>query len=198
MGPYIASGTVKKVIVTSSMAAVSDCFEPGKIYDENDWNETSSLTRNPYYYSKVLAEKAAYEFVNNLPEEQRFELVTINPFLVMGPALDNSINASVSTFLDLLNGKFSTGVPDLCYGIVDVRDVALSHILAMENPNSKGRYVCCHGPYTFMDLSNMIKEKYPAYCYPNRVLPNFIVLLASKFESKGIRDFFRNKSWKKM
>lgn len=48
------------------------------VYTEADWNTKSSLSRNPYYYSKVLAEKAAWKFVEELPQEKKFELVTIN------------------------------------------------------------------------------------------------------------------------
>lgn len=51
--------SVKKVVLTSSVAAIGDHFENGRVYTENDWNQTSSLKRMPYYYSKTLAEKAA-------------------------------------------------------------------------------------------------------------------------------------------
>ena len=51
-------------------------------YTEKDWNEKSTLKRNPYYYSKTLAEKAAWKFMDdNKPD---FSLVVINPFAVMG------------------------------------------------------------------------------------------------------------------
>ena len=42
--------SVKKLIYTSCMSAVSDDFDNMKEYDESDWNTMSSLTRNSYSY----------------------------------------------------------------------------------------------------------------------------------------------------
>jgi dihydroflavonol-4-reductase len=56
---------------------MTDSPEAGKIYNEGDWNETSSLKRNPYYYSKKLAEEAAWNFMDE--KKPHFDLVTINP-----------------------------------------------------------------------------------------------------------------------
>jgi dihydroflavonol-4-reductase len=55
-----AAGTVKRVVLTSSVAAVTDEPETGKVLTEEDWNTKSNLSRNPYYFSKVLAEKEAW------------------------------------------------------------------------------------------------------------------------------------------
>ena len=56
------SKSVKRVVLTSSVAAITD--EPdGRVLTEADWNTGSSLTRNPYYYSKTLAERAAWDFM---------------------------------------------------------------------------------------------------------------------------------------
>jgi dihydroflavonol-4-reductase len=57
---------VKRVVLTSSMAAVTDSPDPKHTYTEDDWNELSSLKRNPYYYSKVMAERAAWDFVEEV------------------------------------------------------------------------------------------------------------------------------------
>jgi nucleoside-diphosphate-sugar epimerase len=67
---------VKKIVLTSSMAAITD--SPVKKYTEADWNEKSSLTRNPYYYSKTLAEKAAWDFVKDRDDAKDLKLVVIN------------------------------------------------------------------------------------------------------------------------
>ncbi|MCA9582595.1 MAG: NAD-dependent epimerase/dehydratase family protein, partial [Myxococcales bacterium] len=70
------SSTVKRVVLTSSMAAVTDEPLSGKIYTEADWNGTSSLQRNPYFYSKARAERAAWAFVEDA--SVGYELVVIN------------------------------------------------------------------------------------------------------------------------
>ena len=133
-----ASRRVKRVVLTSSMAAVTD--SPGdKVLTEADWNDQSSLTRNPYYYSKTLAERAAWDFMAR--EKPGFDLVAINPFLVVGPCHTATINTSVQTLVNLIRGTYPA-VMALTWGFVDVRDVAAAHLAAVARPAAKGRYLC--------------------------------------------------------
>lgn len=69
---------VKQVILTSSVAAVTDSPDNNHTYTEADWNTTSGLNRNPYYYSKTLAERAAWDFVEKLGDGEKFKLVSVN------------------------------------------------------------------------------------------------------------------------
>ncbi len=55
------------------------------IYNEEQWSDVAACA--PYEKSKTLAEKAAWDFLESLPENERFELVIINPSLILGPAL---------------------------------------------------------------------------------------------------------------
>jgi dihydroflavonol-4-reductase len=140
---------VKRVILTSSMAAITD--EPdGRILTEADWNTQSSLTRNPYYFSKTMAERAAWDFMEK--EKPAFDLIVINPFLVIGPAHTNAINTSNQTFVDMMLGKYPA-VMALNWGFVDVRDVADAHIAALEKPKAAGRYICASGN---MDMAESV------------------------------------------
>ncbi len=67
---------VDRVVLTSSVGAVTD--EPVKRYTEADWNTTSSLKRNAYYYSKTMAERAAWDFIDRHKDEENCpELVVI-------------------------------------------------------------------------------------------------------------------------
>ncbi len=54
-------------------------------YDEEDWSDVNACTT--YEKSKTLAEKAAWDFHQSLPEGERFDLITINPTLILGPVL---------------------------------------------------------------------------------------------------------------
>lgn len=38
-----------------------------------------------YSKSKTLAEKAAWDFQKALPEDEKFDIVCLNPALIMGP-----------------------------------------------------------------------------------------------------------------
>jgi len=98
------AGSVKKVVLTSSVAAGFDEPVSGHVYAEKDWNETSSLTRNPYFYSKTLAERSAWEFVEK--ENPAFELVVINPGVVIGASLVPSLNTSNQILRDVLAGTY--------------------------------------------------------------------------------------------
>ena len=85
------SKTLQRVVLTSSVAAVvDDCirFENGKVFDEDDWNTTSSLENGgAYEFSKVSAERFAWDFVEKHKDTINWTLVAINPSFVIGPPL---------------------------------------------------------------------------------------------------------------
>lgn len=124
-----AKAGVERVVLTSSMAAISDEPRDDQVFTEADWNEQSSLKRNPYYFSKAEAERAAWAFVEE--EAPSFDLVVINPYMVLGPSLGPSLNTTNQLFRDVLTGVYP-GIMSLSWGFVDVRDVARAHVLAME------------------------------------------------------------------
>jgi len=147
------SPSVKRVVLTSSMAAVTD--EPdGRVLTEADWNTKSSLTRNPYYFSKSEGERAAWAFMER--EKPAFDLVVINPFLVIGPSLTPGLNTSNQIIVEALTGVFPA-IMQLNWGMVDVRDVALAHILAADNPAAKGRYLCAAENISMRQLIDILK-----------------------------------------
>ena len=74
---------VKKVVLTSSVAAIFDTMEKKSYYDETDWSDPENPAISHYSKSKTLAERAAWEYVEN--EGHPFELAVINPALVTGP-----------------------------------------------------------------------------------------------------------------
>ena len=124
---------VKKVVLTSSVAAIFETIESKSYYDESDWSDPDSPAISHYAKSKTLAEKTAWEFVEN--EKHPFELTVINPALVIGPSLSGDLGESNKAIVMVATGKMPVAVP-LQFGYVDVRDVATAHILAMQNPAS--------------------------------------------------------------
>jgi len=150
--------TIKKVVITSSIAAVTDSPEGNVLLSEKDWNLTSSLKRNPYYYSKKCAEESAWKFMKD--NKPNFELITINPAFVFGPGHKKGVSESQQIFIDLLTGKYPF-VMDLHWAIVDVRDVAKSHIIAMENSKANGRYICSGTSANLDEICKiLIKKKF--------------------------------------
>ncbi|KAJ0699408.1 putative cinnamoyl-CoA reductase [Helianthus annuus] len=92
---------------------------------------------NWYCYGKAVAEQAAWDEA----KARGVDLVVVNPVLVMGPLLQPTVNASIIHILKYLTGSAKTYANSV-QAYVDVRDVALAHILLFETPSASGRYLC--------------------------------------------------------
>ena len=187
------AGSVRRVVLTSSMAAITDEPESDHVLTEADWNTKSTLERNAYYLSKTLAEKAGWRFIEE--EKPGFDLVVINPFLVIGPSLSAAINTSPQMFLDLLVGAYP-GIMNLAWGFVDVRDVARAHVLAIETQAAHGRYICANTAITMRELVELLRASgYEGYKLPNLGLDcgvgDYVVKLSSYLQPKGIGSYLR-------
>jgi nucleoside-diphosphate-sugar epimerase len=188
------SQSMKRVVLTSSVAAITDQAD-GHLNTESDWNTRSSLTRNPYYYSKTLAEQAAWQFMD--ASQTRFDLVVVNPFFVIGPSLVPGINTSHTSLIGLTNGRIPV-VMALEWPLVDVRDVARAHILAMENPAAAGRYIIAAETRTVRQVLELLRAKgwgdryrLPSIGFDNAV-GVALTRAAVRFQPAGTRDYMRN------
>jgi len=182
---------VRRVVLTSSLAAVTD--EPEGTFTEADWNTRSSSTRNPYYFSKAEAERAAWEFAAARPG---FDLVVVNPSVVLGPSLIPELNESGRTLTGLVSGLFPA-VLDLDYPIVDVRDVARAHRLAMETPAAHGRYLCTAETWSQRRMVDWLKGAdlglgRPPRFYLDNGFGTVLAKLAARFQGAGERDYIAN------
>lgn len=162
------AGTVKRVVLTSSIAAITDEPDSARVFTERDWNTRSSLSRHPYHYSKTLAERAAWDFV--VRRKSVFDLVTINPAMVTGPSIGPAINTTNAMIRDIMTGVYP-GIMDINWGFVDVRDTAKAHIIAMENSSANGRYLCSAGLMHMRELVELLNlSGYRNYPLPKRDL----------------------------
>jgi nucleoside-diphosphate-sugar epimerase len=172
--------SVKRIVLTSSVVAIyGDAIDikstPNGIFTENEWNHTSSLNHQPYSYSKTLAEKEALKIAE---KQKQWDLVVINPGFVLGPSLTSRKDStSIDFMLSMINGKYKTGVPDLYFGIVDVRDVAEAHILAGTKSSASGRHILVTDTLDFFEIANILKKDYGKYPLPKRKIPKFLVYL---------------------
>jgi len=147
-------------------------------YDENDWSDPENPAIDHYSKSKTLAEKAAWDFIEN--EGHPFEFTVINPALVIGPTLSGDLGESNKAIQMVATGKMPVAVP-LQFGYVDVRDVAAAHILAMENPSSNGeRFALAEKDLWYKDVSKLLREngfdKAPKISVPTwaaKIIANF-------------------------
>ena len=178
-----ATSTAKRVVHTSSVFAIAGDFADIENIDENafseeHWNTTSSETHQPYNYSKTVAEKEAWKISR---DQDRWDLVAINPSAVFGPSLTkNTISGSVSLMKQFGDGTARFGVPDLTLGMVDVRDVAQAHIQAGFTPEASGRHIVSAGEIELIEIGRILQEHFGSgYPFPKRISPKFVVSLVA-------------------
>ncbi|THW00136.1 cinnamoyl-CoA reductase [Aureobasidium pullulans] len=125
--------SVKRIVLTSSIAAMYGDSADILHYDnatltESHWNTTSTATSSAYSYSKVAAEREAWKICH---AQSRWDLIAINPGLVIGPSLTpESASGSLHVLEAMYKGDNKMGAPELHYPIVDVREVAEAHVRA--------------------------------------------------------------------
>lgn len=153
--------SVKRVVLTSSVVAIcgDNIDMRGKDqFTEDDWNTTSTLDHQPYPYSKTVAERRAWEMQ---AEQDRWDLVTIHPGLVVGPSLTKaSKSGTFRTMGSFTDFSLATGAPALEMGVVDVRDVARAHIAAGFTPTAHGRYIANAETMSMLDIGKALREKF--------------------------------------
>ncbi|MRH91379.1 NAD-dependent epimerase/dehydratase family protein [Nocardia sp. SYP-A9097] len=167
-----AAAGVERVVLTSSVAAVMIGNQEHR-NTEADWSDVNAC--NAYEKSKTLAERAAWDFAAVHPE---LELSVINPGMILGPIQRAACNTSVDA-VRLLLAREMPGVPDFGFAVVDVRDVAIAHRLAMELPRAAGnRYICAGDQVSLPEMARILADSYRV---PTRVLPNWLVRVAARF-----------------
>lgn len=176
---------VKRVILTSSNAAVYGCELPeGKsAFDETMWTDIEHpIGRVAYTKSKTLAEKAAWDFV--FTQAPEITLTTINPVLVLGAPLDKNFGSSISVVERIMKGK-DPMLPDLNFGIVDVRDVAMMHVSAITNEVTKSeRILAAAGTMSFVGIAKYLKTLYPKCKAKTLKAPTSFIRLLSMFDGE--------------
>ncbi|PRY12566.1 NAD-dependent epimerase/dehydratase family protein [Kineococcus rhizosphaerae] len=129
----------RRVVLTSSFAAVGYSPKPVREYDEDDWTDPATPGLPAYPLSKAVAERAAWDFVER--EGAGLELVALNPTWIAGPTLTAAARSSLAFFTGMLDGTL-TSVPRQRFGIADVRDVAAAHVAAARTAAAAGhRYL---------------------------------------------------------
>jgi nucleoside-diphosphate-sugar epimerase len=184
---------VKRVVLTSSFAAIGYGHEPiDQPFTEEDWTDIDKGV-SAYVKSKTLAERAAWDFIAR--EGGTLELAVINPVGVMGPVLGPDYASSIQMVQQLMSGAMP-GLPNLSFGIVDVRDVADLHLRAMTNPAAKGeRFLATAGLMFFSEGAQLLKARMgdAAVHVPTRTLPDWL-LRAMALISPAAREIVPNLS----
>jgi dihydroflavonol-4-reductase len=151
-------GGARRVVLTSSFAAVGYSPKAVRDYTEADWTDPDTPGLAPYPRSKAIAERAAWEFIES--EGGDTELVVVNPTFIAGPSLVSALRSTLTLFKVIIDGTMPA-LPRQRFGIVDVRDVADAHIMAMATPAAAGRryLLLADGPtLTWLGLAQILRD----------------------------------------
>lgn len=172
----------KRVVMTSSVAAMRHTG-PGHTgpYTEADWTDPDLPGTTPYPASKTIAERAAWDLVDQCGERDR--LAVINPSAILGPVQGKESSTSLQIIQRMLKGM--PAVPKLGFSFVDVRDVADLHLRAMTSPAAGGERFIASGPFRWMsEIAEILRTELPELGAkaPTRTVPKPIVRLMAMFD----------------
>ena len=174
---------VKRVVVTSSIAAVRNAGQPAhQPLTEEDWTDPDNPGLTPYARSKTIAEQAAWALVRERDQADR--LTTVNPGAIIGPVLSDDRSYSLQAIERMLDGM--PGVPRLGFNFVDVRDVAALQAIAMSSTEAAGERLIAAGRWMWMaDIAEILRERLGdrAAKVPTRTVPNVLVRAMSVFDT---------------
>lgn len=177
-----ACESVQRVVLTSTIGAVMGDYADvlqmqGQVLGEQYFNTTSTVDYNPYHYAKVIAEQRAWALS---AQQSRWDLVCINPGLVLGPALSAASDSGSLFLLDeLFSGQFFYGLPNLGFATVDVREVVAAHAAAALTPSASGRYIVASPEMiSFLDITRAVRpDHHRAWLLPRLQLPDWLMYL---------------------
>jgi dihydroflavonol-4-reductase len=173
---------VKRVVFTSTCGAIYYGHPMQKAaFDETSWTNLDG-EMSAYVKSKAIAERAAWDFM--AAQGGELEFTTVNPSGIFGPVLGPDYASSIELVKRLMDGM--PGCPQLYFGVVDVRDVADLHLLAMTAPAAKGeRFIAVSGDaMSMLDVAKVLKARLgeAAKKVPTHELPNWVVRLVARFD----------------
>ena len=173
---------VKRVVLTSSIIAIRNSGNvKTRNFTEENWSDPDAPGLSAYGQSKTIAERAAWDFAKKNPSTQ---LAVVCPGLILGPPLSLDISPSLAVVQRMLDGKMP-GIPRLSFAVVDVRDAADLHLLAMTSPQAAGQRYIAGGPSLwFADIAKILRERLGADApkVPKKEIPNIMVRLAALFD----------------
>jgi nucleoside-diphosphate-sugar epimerase len=151
-------GGTRRVVLTSSFAAVGYSPKAVRDFTEADWTDPDTPGLSPYPRSKAVAERAAWDFIGT--EGGDTQLVVVNPTFIAGPSLVPSLRSTLTYFKAIIEGTMPA-LPRQRFGVVDLRDVAEAHITAMATPAAAGKrfLLLADGPtITWLQLARILRD----------------------------------------
>ncbi|KAH6912975.1 D-lactaldehyde dehydrogenase [Coprinopsis sp. MPI-PUGE-AT-0042] len=176
-----SGSNVKRIVISSSMASVAQTSDPaGTFYDHTKWNEESlrnveelgekAHPRDMYGASKLLAERAAWNFYEEHKHALSWDITVLNipwPSIqeVSSPAgLNESMKIWWTVFVAPLPGSLDPK-PLLTMKApwADVRNIGDAHVLSLEKEGAGGeRIIPTSGDFTWHEWVDAINTLKPS------------------------------------
>ena len=141
----------KRLVLVSTSGTVAVGSDPDALYTEDSPRPIQTVSRWPYYRTKLFAEEAAFEAADDaLP------VVAVNPSLLLGPDddEDGASTHSVRTFIE--DGMPVSPPGGLAF--VDVRDAAEGIVAAITRGRPGHRYLLNGCNLTFFEFFRRISR----------------------------------------
>jgi nucleoside-diphosphate-sugar epimerase len=172
--------SVKRIVMTSSIAAVMSYDQQGKTYTEDDWCTSDDIWLDPYGMGKTQSERLLWQFVDK--HADRVQAVAINPSVVIGPPLArHHIRSSLAFIRDLVGWTYPACAPMRLH-LVDVGDVSKGHVRALTSDKAAGqRIIFSDRQMSILEISRVLSRQYKT---PTRVLPKLILYVAAYLDKR--------------
>lgn len=178
---------VRRVVLTSAFHAVGFGHGPvDRVFTEEDWSPLHGPGVDAYGRSKILAERAAWDFVATTGGAP--ELTTVLPVAVMGPVMGDQVSGANHIVLSSLAGRMRV-YPNMFVPVVDVRDVAAAHVAAMTATGAAGeRFLVGTGEpaIAMTEIGALLRSELGerASKVPTRRVPDLVVRAAALFRDE--------------
>jgi nucleoside-diphosphate-sugar epimerase len=171
---------VKRIVMTSSIAAVMSYDQQDKTYTEDDWCTSDDIWLDPYGMGKTQSERLLWKFADE--HADRVQAVAINPSVVIGrPLAKHHIRSSLAFIRDLVGWTYPACVPMRLH-LVDVGDVAKGHVRALTSDKAAGqRIIFSDRQMSILEISKVLSRKYKT---PVRVLPKLVLYIAAYLDKR--------------
>ena len=173
---------VKRFVMTSSFSAIG-YGHVKDVFDESHWTDTTQKI-GAYNKSKAIAEKAMWDYLDSLKDEEKIEAVAINPTLVIGASLSDDVGTSNIFLQKMLDGSYPV-VPKVHFGYVTVKDTAKAHVAAMTHPHANGKRFILAERCMWLFEVNKILRKHGYKKAPIRQAPNLLMKFLALFNNEA-------------
>lgn len=172
--------SVKRIVMTSSIAAVMSYDQQDRTYTEDDWCTSDDIWLDPYGMGKTQSERLLWQFVDE--HADRVQAVAINPSVVIGPPLaKHHIRSSLSFIRDLVGWSYPACAPMRLH-LVDVGDVSKGHVRALTSDKAVGqRIIFSDRQKSILEISKVLSRQYKT---PMRELPRLILYIAAYLDKR--------------